>query len=562
MASTAISIQAYFIAFQTKAEQWFSSRLPDLEERLTFFNALQSSQWFESASWEDFQHMGMYLATFRKHPLARSRALGKQNHPLHHYKEHFISLLFSANNLKERVDNFIKHMRGFHLSATSELLFMIFPDQYLCASRKNLTSLEKLDMFLGHSFKGSPGEKLKELQEVQKRLQFSYLTLVGKRTSLPLFVEIDQYLAFVSEYYETLIEDWESPVIMEETSKIFPLSVKRYQENVPAPTQASHLDAHTISSSPRSICTSPYYSFDQLAKEAFAEEEELHNILWLLEKKKNVVLEGAPGVGKSFLAKRLAKVFLGNKFDGNCTTIQLHPSYSYEDFIQGFRPKADGTFVLKEGIFYAFCQRAIKHPDEPFIFIIEELNRGNVASVFGEMLQLLETDKRGVGHAITLTYAENDQSTFYIPENVFLLCTMNTADRSVGTLDAAIRRRFAFANIHPNFGEKFRNLLVKKGVSNLLAQHISREMISINKELGKKLDIGSNSILGHSYFLNSTIISSENEEQLWFERVVTYEIQPLLQLYLHHHREMVHRYVSSLLSFPGPEASLAQQNSP
>ena len=133
-------------------------------------------------------------------------------------------------------------------------------------------------------------------------------------------------------------------------------------------------------------------------------------------------------MGKTFIAKKIAYEIMGNMNDAQIEMVQFHQSYSYEDFIQGLRPNKKG-FELRNGIFYNFCQQALAHPERQFFFIIDEINRGNLSKIFGELLMLIETDKRGEKYAIKLTYAEDEEDTFYVPENLYIIGTMNTADR-------------------------------------------------------------------------------------------------------------------------------------
>ena len=172
-------------------------------------------------------------------------------------------------------------------------------------------------------------------------------------------------------------------------------------------------------------------------------------MLAALKEKKNVVLQGAPGVGKTFVARRLAYAFIGSNDPERIETIQFHQSYSYEDFIQGYRPTAKGQFALRSGIFHQFCRRAQRYEADgkPYVFIIDEIYRGNLSKIFGEVMMLIEPDKRGKGYAIPLTYSEGTDEKFYIPENLHVIGMMNTADRSLAMVDYALRRRFRFITL-------------------------------------------------------------------------------------------------------------------
>lgn len=187
------------------------------------------------------------------------------------------------------------------------------------------------------------------------------------------------------------------------------------------------------------------YSKEKFLEEVYMTEEEFDTLASLLRNKKNIILQGAPGVGKTFAAKRLAYAIMGEKDDERIEFIQFHQNYSYEDFIMGYKPQGQG-FELQHGIFYGFCQKAANKPDQPFFFIIDEINRGNMSKIFGELLMLIEKDYRGV--KATLAYSGK---TFAVPKNLYIIGMMNTADRSLAMIDYALRRRFSFFEMKPAF---------------------------------------------------------------------------------------------------------------
>ncbi|GAF67619.1 unnamed protein product, partial [marine sediment metagenome] len=173
------------------------------------------------------------------------------------------------------------------------------------------------------------------------------------------------------------------------------------------------------------------YNKKDALKEIFFNEKEFDEITNLLEYKKNIILQGPPGVGKTFIAKRIAYTILGEKDDKKIEMIQFHQSYSYEDFIQGYRPSATGNFEIKNGVFYDFCKSASYDLENKYFFIVDEINRGNLSKIFGETMMLIESDKRGQDFSVPLIYSETKADKFFIPENVYFIGTMNTADRSI-----------------------------------------------------------------------------------------------------------------------------------
>ena len=203
------------------------------------------------------------------------------------------------------------------------------------------------------------------------------------------------------------------------------------------------------------------YGLDDALSELFLEQASLERILTIWEGKKNLILQGAPGVGKSFVAKRLAYLLLGQKDSGRIESVQFHQSYSYEDFVQGYRPDGKGGFTLRDGVFLRFCEKAkLLTWSQARFYRSTRSTAGTLSKILGELMLLIEPDKRGPGWATSLTYSQPDEPRFFVPENVYLLGMMNTADRSLSLVDYALRRRFSFALLEPMFGSsKFRRFL-------------------------------------------------------------------------------------------------------
>jgi len=287
------------------------------------------------------------------------------------------------------------------------------------------------------------------------------------------------------------------------------------------------------------------FTIDDAMEGLFIDRPEFVNIVDLLRVKKNIILQGPPGVGKSFVAKRLAYALMGEESEKRVGMVQFHPAYSYEDFIQGFRPNASG-FSLKNGIFHQFCDRA-RQDSRTHVFIIDEINRGNLGKVFGELMMLIEPDKRGNKWAIPLTYGSGPDDKFFVPENLYVIGLMNTADRSLAMVDYALRRRFAFVDVKPAFEKKvFRSYLVDRGVSEELVELIVKRMRVVNEKIAADTaNLGPGYCIGHSYFCG--IAEREVPGQVWYRRIVEREIEPLLREYWFDDKTRSEQFVRDLL---------------
>lgn len=263
------------------------------------------------------------------------------------------------------------------------------------------------------------------------------------------------------------------------------------------------------------------YTSRQFLNEVYMDKSDYNMLVSVLKNKKSIILQGAPGVGKTFAAKRLAYSIMGEKDNDRVMMVQFHQSYSYEDFIMGFRPSTTG-FELKKGAFYNFCKNAENDSDNDYFFIIDEINRGNLSKIFGELFMLIENDKRGV--ELQLLYSDE---WFSVPANLYIIGMMNTADRSLAMLDYALRRRFAFIDLKPGFEtEGFRTY--RMGLRNDKFNRLIATVETLNNVITEDDSLGEGFCIGHSYFcnLNPDVL---NDQVL--SAIVEYELIPLLKEY-------------------------------
>ena len=267
----------------------------------------------------------------------------------------------------------------------------------------------------------------------------------------------------------------------------------------------------------------PEYSKKDFLDEVYMDEKTYNKLAGVLNNKKNIILQGAPGVGKTFVAKRLAYSIMGVKDVNRVMMVQFHQSYSYEDFIMGFRPSKNG-FEIKTGAFYNFCKKAEQDSENKYFFIIDEINRGNLSKIFGELFMLVENDKRGEKNTLQLLYRDEK---FYVPRNVYIIGMMNTADRSLAMLDYALRRRFAFFDLKPGFTtdgfKEYKNALNNKKFDKLI------ECVqSLNEQIAIDESLGEGFCIGHSFFSNLPADEIMDDK---LQEIVEYELIPLLKEY-------------------------------
>lgn len=260
----------------------------------------------------------------------------------------------------------------------------------------------------------------------------------------------------------------------------------------------------------------PYTDADFL-EQVYIDAEELTTLKTLLKRKKNLILQGSPGTGKTFLSKRLAYCMMGVKDPKRIEMVQFHQSSTYDEFVIGYRPTEDGSFRVQSGVFVRFCNKAAADPGHDYFFIIDEINRANISKVFGELLMLIEADHRSE----TISLAVESRS-FKVPKNLFIIGMMNTADRGLALIDYALRRRFAFYEMKPAFeNANFQNKLA--GNERLIA--LSKAVIELNHHIAEDPTLGRGFCIGHSYFCGEEITDADAD------LILQYELIPLLEEY-------------------------------
>ncbi len=467
--------------------QWSGENLPErhdlLSDRVLGGGVLRPGMPFHSLVWMEYRFFGLAMHDWFLQNLGRS---GLANEPWR-----FASWLDATEAAGNRV---FRHA----------LLFLLFPNEFepivsSSAKRKIVTRLP-----LGEPFETRTLAAVdRALLQIRRRLETKYHDAVFPKE------EIHFYRSPVMELWQAAPEPPPPP-----------------EENGDDPNGTYEIaDAH---------------------QDLFIPLDRLKRLLASIKFRQNLILQGPPGTGKTFIADRIAWCLVGRKDDGPIEMIQFHQSYAYEDFVEGFRPNKEGSFDLKPGVFQRFCERAGANQETPHVFIIDEINRGNLSRIFGELLMLIERDKRSEKYAVALTYSEK---RFYVPPNVFILGMMNTADRSLALVDYALRRRFAFETLEPAYRTDYGRTAFKKylveehGADPELVDRISEQMAELNETIRDDNELGPSFEIGHSYFVPDE--GAEPSEE-WYTHVVESQIVPLLREYWFDVPERVEKAVASL----------------
>lgn len=313
----------------------------------------------------------------------------------------------------------------------------------------------------------------------------------------------------------------------------------RWNEEEPPPPPPDDPEGRTPAepdqlAEPRHERRSGFYGVDDIVNDGcFLERPEVESLLERLRSKKNLILQGPPGTGKTWLARRLAYALVGRRDPSRVRAVQFHPNLSYEDFVRGYRPSGEGRLALVDGVFMQVVRAAHDDPESDFVLVVEEINRGNPAQIFGELLTLLEADKRSPEEALELSYPDPEngsRSPVHLPPNLYVIGTMNLADRSLALVDLALRRRFAFAELEPQLGTRWLEWIVEhRNVDRELARDIQSRVQALNQTIEDDESLGPQFRLGHSYVTPAEPLVGGTKE--WFERVARTEIGPQLDEY-------------------------------
>ncbi len=496
------NFEPYLKEFSVIADNWFEER-HSLIEFHQFIKDFFSPEKLKKAEWADFQSLGGKLHCFNSNPLAKANAFGRPNYPIDMYRDSFDFLAHGEGSVEDRTRKFMKDNKAYASkqlgpSAVSELLGQLFGDKYVSMNKRDESAVEALGIKPMYKRGDDFSARFIKFNEALIPLIEAYKRIVKARTEAPIGIEVDQFLSWVSEKNIT-------------TSK---------SDNSPEDSTLNQV------------------------KEFEKVDFTLANITVPL----NQILYGPPGTGKTFntINKSLEildpalirnhsseseedRYVLKKRFDvlvesGHISFVTFHQSFSYEDFVEGLRPvtgeNGGVTYEVVAGVFKKLCEKAKQEATKPCVIIIDEINRGNISRIFGELITLIEKNKRA-GELeeleVILPYSKDNDNKFSIPSNVYIIGTMNSADRSLTGVDIALRRRFSFIEMPPE-----PHLLVEKNVDDVKINELLKVM---NERIEVLYD--RDHCLGHSYFMSLHKDSTVADLGLIFQE----SILPLLREY-------------------------------
>jgi len=294
------------------------------------------------------------------------------------------------------------------------------------------------------------------------------------------------------------------------------LAAEKYQGSGSEEKESLPEDEGEVVSGGGGEAITPYSVDDILGDGCFLTRDELDDLLERIRTKKNVILQGPPGTGKTWLAKRLAFALMGQRDESRVRAVQFHPNLSYEDFVRGWRPSGDGKLDLIDGPLLQMIKAALQEPETKSVLVIEEINRGHPAQIFGEMLTLLEADKRTPTEALELCYRREPGERVFIPGNLHVIGTMNIADRSLALVDLALRRRFAFVDLEPRFGRVWKDWVGRcYGIDGEFLDEIERRILTLNEQIAADSSLGRQFRIGHSY-VTPPVGAQIDDPRRWF----------------------------------------------